>query len=814
MKHFDKYWHYGLQSLKKERRSVFTMILSLSVFMALFLLMVSMNHVMVQTFTAEQVNLYGDVDYVVTFDENSVSRIINKRDFEETFPQIRFSSIFFNFYQNISYKDDIAFVEVLSSSTYELERLISSSLPFLQNDDMLITSSFAQSHGLSVGDDVSFSVGNTTLSYSVKAIVEDEAIFQGDKVFVLKTPVMEELYQLGSLENLGNNLYIIVHDDIDKDAFTNLLAEEDLSSGYLVLEAIDQSEISRQANYNSTLFFGVGLMMVVALVLVIHSLFNLFYRSYPKELGVIRSLGGNSLFLNKIWWMKGIVMWLISSVLGMFIGWILMNVAALLYGVSVLITFSIWNFLISSGILLFFLFFENALLAHKQGRLSAVQNSLFVQKTTHYGRIVLTYVVLAAVLFGLSFVFASVGERALLWTLASIFALFAFFDLLLHFWQKVANQMKKKSLFTMYSLRNMDQNPFVHQTFRVMFAIFLVFISVFSVNSFIKNETEIVKSQVHADVAITGIFDYDESLIDEVEQNFDVTQVVEGLAYQNTLVHIGDEIKRVRFSLSLTSSDFLDMFEFYPIDDSDFSYPGDLPFVFLPVSYLSAYHVAKGDIVQLDLTSTLRQVDFVVAGFLDTNFDNIIYTNFIEYASGYGEQSVNTLFLRVGSTFSFSDLVSKYSPKMYFLIDMDAFIQDFIDYIASVESMFQFLCAVMIVSFIVVLFNNFSLVFSSTRFMSSKMQILGLTKKQFAKLSFLEAGAIFLVVLIGILPETALLIRLFPQMMTLFRYYKEIAPTWTDLLLTSCLIFGIVILSYMIEMIRTSAMNLVEESIK
>ena len=54
-------------------------------------------------------------------------------------------------------------------------------------DSLIITSSMAESYGVSVGDSITLYVGTSNKTFQIATIVKDGGLFQGETIFILKS---------------------------------------------------------------------------------------------------------------------------------------------------------------------------------------------------------------------------------------------------------------------------------------------------------------------------------------------------------------------------------------------------------------------------------------------------------------------------------------------------------------------------------------------------------------------------------------------------------------------------------------------------
>jgi hypothetical protein len=770
---------------------------------------------MKQVYYYDALETYETTDVIISYDENSEVRIINNRYLEQDYQEdIVYSSVFLNIYTLINKSDSSFYVELMSADIYELERLINQDVPSLNERGMVITSSLSIKNHLKLNDVMSIYVNNINYDFVIEGIIDDTSVFTGDKVFVLKDTLMREMYGLSNLGNLGNVIYVNLASNITPEEFIGRLNIDPNYKYYQIQQTIDTTEIARLAKYNSVLFFGVGVLMIFALTLVLHSLFHLFFRDYPIQSGVLSILGANKRYLFSIWTIEIGIFLLISSVISALLTLFLVNMAGIIYGIHHFVNYQTWTFLLAFVGTALFLLMEVLVLHFQMKQKSNIELS----SDLRYKKFHLNYLfgffsllVLVIVIWIEPF---STGINAIIIVIMSILVMFEGFDIILLLYAKLLSKKQHQTVFTKYSIKSIKDNPTIHQSLRVLFVIFLVILSVVSVQGFINRESKKLENQIAVDYALLGIFDYQATLKQEVLNNFDVSQVDEAIVYQNTLLHFGEEAKRFRFNISMDYESFKEHFQFDETEPIDLSDSTDLPEIILPINFKYIYDLSVGDTISMDLSKEITDVPCVVAGFFETNFDNVVYTNIYSFPAYDDIISINTLFIQTDNEETQSELIQKYSMDMYYVISFEDVMAEFSDYISTVTDMYAFLSSILIVCFIIVMVNNTILLFYSMKSDYAKLKILGLDSSGFARIIFKEALIIFIILVVCSVFETIVLTAYFPKMMLIFHYYKVIIPSFIGMFSTFCLVGTVLFSSYYYYLFKIKHMNVIEETKK
>jgi hypothetical protein len=774
-----------------------------------------MFSVMKQVYYYDALERYASTDVIISYDENSEVRIINNRNLELVYHEdIVYSSVFLNIYTLVSEPDSSFYVEIMSADTYELERLINLDVPLLSERGMVITSSLSTKNDLGLNDVMSIYINNVNYDFVIEGIIDDTSVFTGDKVFVLKDTLMGTCIGLSNLGNLGNVIYVNLASTITPEAFIDILNNDLEYKYYQIQQTIDLTEISRLAKYNSVLFFGVGVLMLFALILVLHSLFHLYFREYPIQSGVLSILGASKNYLFSIWTIEISIFLLISSVISALLTLFLVNMAGIIYGIHHFVNYQIWTFLLAFIGTALFLLIEVFTLQFQMKKKSNIELSSDLRyKKFHanYFLGIFSLLVLAIVKWIEPF---STGTNAILIVILSIIVMFQGFDIILFLYAKLLFKKKRQTIFTKYSIKSIKDNPTIHQSLRVLFVIFLVIVSVVSVQGFINRESKKLEDQIAVDYALLGIYDYQPTLKQEVLNNFDVSKVDEAIVYQNTLLHFGDESKRFSFNISMEYESFIEHFQFDVTNPINFLGSTESPEIILPINFKYIYDLNAGDTVTMDLSKKITGVSCIVVGFFETNFDNVVYSNIYSLPAYEDIVSINTLFIQTDNLDTQRELIQNYSMDMYYVISFQDIMADFTDFILKVTDMYAFLSSILIVCFIIVMINNTILLFYSMKSDYAKLKILGLDSSGFAKIILKEAAIIFFILVICSVLETFVLTAYFPKMMLVFHYYKVINPSILGMICTFGLVGIVLFSSYYYYLLKIKQMNVIEETKK
>ncbi len=802
---------HSYRNISAKKGSSLIIIFTLSLLIMILILSLSMYSVLKDVFVEEAKSQYLSVDIVISYDENSSSRFINTRSLLETYDdEIISLTTFININTLFSTEEAAFYAQMMAGIPNELEQLIDENVPVLSRYDIVITDSLAENYHLEIGDEISFKSDDNVFTYQVKAIISDKGVFSGNCVFVLKETIYEDVFSMSNLENIGNVVYIQLSKQTDVSQFYNRIIEDPIYMDFNITETINYYEIERASRYDTLLFFGISLMMLVALFFVMYSLFLLFFKDFKKEQGIILSLGGSKQYLKSIFFSTLFLFVLFSSVLGSILSLLLLNLGVRIYGVQMFVYFPIWTIFVSLGITFIIIIIYALIFDYKLNRLSSMSLITEDEHSLRKPSVFLFIFEFIILLVFLYFKPLSVGYNSIIVTLLSFLILFSLYDVIIY---TIHRYWHSKSFFGIFQFKSISLQAVSRHSFRVMLVIFFVVYSVITVRNFIYNESKTFEHLIVTDYAILGIHDYDSSLLTEFEDKYEQANVNEAIVYQDSYLHFEEDIKRVRFSVSMDYEEFHTLFPFEILSQNQPFNEYDNVFVVLPYSLKYIYDVEVGDSISIDFSKELLNVNVEIAGFFDTNFDNIIYTNIYEYNDQL-EIEINTLFVSSNQTVTLEDLIEDYASKLYYIVDMQDFMHDFTDYILRTNNLFMFLSGVLVLSFIIVIINNTLLVFDSKKSDYAKLLILGIPRKKIRLGLLQEYLAIVVTLILFTLIESIVFTLYFPKMMLVFNYYKEIIPTFLDQLYTDLILGLILFVVYLYFDYKVSNLQVVSETKK
>ncbi|HPJ24322.1 MAG TPA: FtsX-like permease family protein, partial [Bacillota bacterium] len=422
-----------------------------------------------------------------------------------------------------------------------------------------------------------------------------------------------------------------VNDGYDIDQVIQEMKVDSNFSGYSIFPTLDWDYINNKAMDLVAMLLALGLIVMMAVVMVLDSLFPIVNINLRQQLGVTKTLGANSKFI----WHVNLIQWLIYTIISFLIGMglslFIINYGIHVYGFDGYIPLKLLTIVLAFTIVSTFIVLRALISFHRENRQSIASQS----KNRRFNRLKIKYplVALALVVLAVELIFKPFGLaiHSLIIVITSIYLALNLSSVILVYMSEWIGKARKKSLFSIFQLKYLRTNMHIQQSLRVVVISLLAVVLIFAVRTFMFNEIDNFYDAVRFDLAIVNVYDYDDALMDEIE-TYDITYAQDAIFYRDIEINFSeDDLETCRFFVSMDYENLNQFFNFdYDIQSIDPSYISDeTPYVILPINFQLIHQVNIGDTITLDLNAKLEDISVVIAGFIDTNFDNILYSNII-----------------------------------------------------------------------------------------------------------------------------------------------------------------------------------------
>ena len=800
---------FAYRNINSNKKSSLVIILTLSLVFCLIMLLFGMRFTFSKVYELQAKDTYNQIDIVMTYDEYSSSRLINKREVNDEYDSyIYYSMSFFNL-DVLAESEDKFYSKMMSSLPHEFEYLVDKDV-LIEENEIIITETLSKKYSLAVGDTFSFHIFDDVLEYTVGDIFDDEGLFSGLTFYIDKEELLQIVYGF-NLTNFGNTLYIDIDDSYTVDEVISELDNNDDFSDYNIFPTLDWNYIESKAMDLVSMMLALGLIVILAIFMVLDSLFPIISKDIPQQQGVVSTLGGEKKFI----WHVSLIQWLtyttISFIVGIVLALMVVNLGLYVYGISGFIPLKILPLLFSLITVLVYIVIRAYISYRKEYKKSSVSlskdNRYKKYRTKEWNMLIVAILLTLEYIF----VFFELRIHGTIIVILSVYLAFNLLSYLVVLLARLIRKTKRKSLFTIFQLKYLEDNKHLHQSLRVLMICLITIVMIFSVRIFISTEIDEFYNIMDYDMSIANVHDYDDSLKTEIQQ-YDVTEVDEAVFYQNVYVHFNEkESQPCKFFVSMEHESIGNYFGVEEIDVDESYLSSDVAYVLLPKNFGLVYDLEVGETIKLDLNYAIEGVEVVIAGFLDINFDNFIFSN-IAFVSDYENLAIpNAIFLNTENKEAlYNDLIRDYSSNMYYILDPDVYFDEIVQGAINITNFFSVFTSFMIICFVIVIFNNTLLIFFSLKTELAKIKVLGADKREFIKTLFKEFILVLLIILAIALIEIAILSQNLKYLVLLTNYYKDIASTPLTIIY-GCVIVSLVLLSsyiyYYININKTDIIN-------
>lgn len=756
----------------------FTMFLSVALFGMILCLNSGLSQILYHRFQ----DPYLNVDLTVTYDSNSSARILNQRYVEEDYSEdYNFVACFFNFYSLTEAGETSFYSQIFSASAVDLERLIDFDLVRLNPGEAFITESLAEKRGLELGDPLRMYVSGQELVFRIKEIVPDRGLFTGDSVFVNKSELTQLLFGSSTLTNLGNILYFDLKDTTDPVDFIEKMATDSHYSDFVAKQTADPEDIATMTTNTASVFMGVSAIALIALVIVLNSVFPLLFQDFRQQMGVIRTLGGDRKFIFSVWTFQFLLFSLLAFPLGLTGTSAILNGAARVVGVQSHIVLDAGLETLALGIFFGFLILEIVLRFESLMKKSSVSLSYDRRHALfRLGPIPLLGFALLILILELFHPFEEKIQAPLLIFLGILFS-FSLTDFLIGFLGKRFSKGKRLSVFRFFGARNLKSNLIVHNSVKVAMVSIVVIALTFTVWGFTVDEISRMKETIRADYFLANIVQDAGEVRDDILSEYVVDDIDAAIAYKDVFMDFSAEDptarRRAIYFISL-SFDKISTYFNYDFDSEIGEKFNDsqTPYIALPVGIGKIFDLEVGDKVTVEISREIPEMEFTIAGFFDTNYLGIVFCNLVNLEVYQADDLPNTLFIidSVDGQELKDSLMKKYSSRMYFLLDEEEMMASAEDQLYLIMDFMSLLCTVIAIAFLIVIVNNSLLMFYSLRTDYAKMKILGLSNVELGIQMLFETLISVGVGAFSSFLATAFIVPNLGGFMLLARYYQNV----------------------------------------
>jgi putative ABC transport system permease protein len=797
----------AVKNIRFTKLRSFILYFSFTIITIVILLFFSLKPFVYEYFYHNTEKKYGDIDFYLTYDENSNARYFSIRELENKLDQkdLQFMAPFFEVKTLLEKEDEHFYINLHAShlETIKTVSKIPDSLTSLKANEMIVSKTLSEAHQIKVNDWINLQLGDEFIPFKVIEIVEENGLLQQNTIFIDKDANLHYLLESMGLDinpsytkKIYNTVYFSLQDGINSN---ELKYEINSISDYQNLVIKDTYNLDRIKDITQRVVSVMALtftFILLAILFVLQSTLQGLFQERRTQFGVIHSLGGSEQFSFSVI-LTEILLYLVSS----FLTAVLLTHLIVSKGLDVVGSSLIYHIkteaIISCAVVILITLFLFTLYNYfKVKDYSAVRlsRSDSVYKVKSAKPITILFI-LFILYFGVKYLRGLPIEYQALLRFSLLMGLLFTFTRVLIYVVAYSLDLTKPNLFKQIFMKQLRDEPTCASIQNVFIIAFCIIVLLVSTKSYITRHTEEIYSNIKVDYGLVNVV-----------HNYDVTKAelndhdqIENVDEAHLLSDIKvKEIDTVFQYLISTDVDALQYYVDFHLEDSMLTRLSDnTPYVILPNKFQYLYDLKIDDEVSVYLSPTYSNEIFKIAGFVEIDVQDVLITN-LHSLNEYEDLPPNAFLINASGDQEVlkQELIKAYSKDLYYVLDFEALMDETVSQINEVTQYLSYLIQIVILCFLFTIYNNMVFVYQKMRSLYSKIIVLGCSKGRLIYNYILQH-----VILIGIVGGTVLsvfdaLTRQIPYLLLFVGTYQAITYTYWDYLIGILLAISVSILSF------------------
>ncbi|MDF2700109.1 MAG: hypothetical protein K0Q49_1665, partial [Haloplasmataceae bacterium] len=348
---------------------------------------------------------------------------------------------------------------------------------------------------------------------------------------------------------------------------------------------------------------------------------------------------------------------------------------------------------------------------------------------------------------------------------------------------KLMVERKKKTLFSIFSVKNFNDHKIMNPMINILLTSFILIILLVGTNDYMSYRTNELKEIVNIDFGITNIVNNIDSTYASLKDDEKVSHVDLGYYYTNVKV---DELDTYFwFSISLDANQ-IQQYLNIDIETSllEKLKNESIPYVILPIKFHYLNKLEVGDTVHININKQYENQPFVVGGFIDMGINEIMITN-INYLDQYQDLNPNTILINTHdfNNIKKQDLIERYDQEMYYIIDYQEMIDNQIEKFTKLTQYISYIILVLVLSFMLTIFNNLALEFTKMEPTFSRLRVLGCSIKKLIITILLEKLVILFAIIVSVLSVLRVIMNNLSHFLIYYGTYEKIRFTFYSVIM-------------------------------
>ena len=799
MKNWVKKWLFSMRvAWRNMRVHPFRTILLLIGFLGVsmtVMLAISMTDIFHTYFYGDLAEMYQDIDLKITVDDGSQTRFFSITPLNNSNMNQLTDGIypFFEYEALVEVTpEDRDYVRVFASSTAMLNHLSDDQniiARSLTENEVIITSTYALHHVLSVRDNLTLTISDQTKAFRIVDVLTDGKLFYGESIFIDKqasltfflTALDPSLASLPSslLTNIYNTLYVDIKDDIRYqdvvDAFKAISSYNLLS----YTKTIDEVSVNQLVQRNTSLLSGLISFVFVAIILVLQTTLKYYFLDRKRQTTMIHILGGKTRYGLSILAIELLIVQIIAFILAV----IFVN-GSIRFGMNYLESAWIYTLTIDKVFITlaitFVIFFVMFGYYSYRSKTMADMNEMRMggdERQLNW-KYQISISLSSLVLFGLLYIpkIANLlGHNASIIRviLGTIFLLFiaplGLYACMLLFEK---NKEKKK---TYYHLRILTSKKGFSHYFSVTLIVSLVIFLLIFMMQHLNQRIETIENEYDFDFIVTRLLSDQNTIKQEIEDLDNVSSVDRADIYENVVVTAQNV--NINYVMSMQNTKIDTYFNMPDLANAiELLDQETIPAIILPISYHEIYRYHVQDQIELSFGNAFPYETFVIAGFFEKQGMGVAFTNL--YTIDFDiKTNANSMLVKANGdrAILMNQLLDMYSNEMIIIFDFwDNYLGPFIFAMVRVKNFIIGYLSLVMICFIMTLANHQTMMQIEREADDARMLVIGYQQKDLQKETIIEGIMILGVVLITSIITFILIVMQIEGLFAAFGAYENV----------------------------------------
>ena len=686
---------------------------------------------------------YGDIDLYMGTSQNTNTRYFSIRALKDSDDIDEFIDDYIPFFEIqtlIGVKDKKIYVNAMSSSLNQFIKIadeVHITKESLNNDEVIITKSFAENYELSYGDILILFVGDESKSYKIIDIINDGGLFQGNSIFINKEGSISFFLSvlspnLGGMnpifyENLYNRVYFNVQEGVDIDVARIKIQQMSPYKNLEFVKTYNFEKINSFINRSLSIFSMIIVFILFAVFLVMQTTFLLVFEQKKKSNGIISLLGGSESFSYFIILIEMFIIFIVSFLISVYLTSLIIKLGLRYIGLSASYHLETSNILFSSLIVIGLFVFTSIYYFLKYKTTSKVQDTVEIGEEFKFKP--LKHFVALSVFLVLYIIVVNLSQNNLLIIMQVsiiIIVLFLMSILFIALFKFIIENFKKSVLIALLLKVLLTKKAFYHYLSVLMICLISLFLLI-AINNYELKRIDIINNEYQIDFALTNFSSGFNQINDEVKQ-IELVQCSDPvLMYQD--VYFNNYNENIIYFVSIEP----DKINHYFNLDLETSYLNKLneqehPIILLPERFHYLYKLKIGDQVIVNINPNYHEEVFEIGGFFSKQISDVAFTNML-FVDKYHNETPNTILIKANSNPEELNqiLINRFSKNMIYVVDFNNLVQTFTKEIRKIIEYVSYIITVLILCFIISIINHTLILFDQIKKSYARISVLGLS---------------------------------------------------------------------------------------